>query len=165
MSVHTVTMIFANDADGSDRVMFVVDPSPLDPSKQEPFVDAHGTDIRAITQSRVNEFYPDDENVDYVDTGDSNPGYENNQIMYILDYGANGFKIEPVTGSDSMRKWVFTTSNAEPVNLCVNKAIRDNDGKIIQYSLLELAQYDSIPFQFVVSESSLEEHVFQKDRE
>jgi Tol biopolymer transport system component len=163
VSIHTVATIFANGADGNHRVVFVVDPSPLDPSKQIPFVDAPETDIRAITQSRVNEFYLDDENVDYIDTGDNNPGYENNQIIYILDYGTDGFKVESVMGPDGNKKCVFTTNNTEPVKLCVNKAIRDNDGRIIKYALLELAQYDSVPFQFVISESSLDNYVFQKE--
>jgi Tol biopolymer transport system component len=165
MSIHTVATIFANGADGNHRVVFVVDPSPLSPSKQAPSVDAPGTDIRAITQTKVDEFYPDDENVDYVDTGDNNSGYENNQIIYILDYGTNGFNVKQVTSSDGKKIWILTTNNTEPVKLCVNRAIRDDEGKIIKFSLLELAQYDVLPFQFVISESSLDDYVFQKGSE
>jgi hypothetical protein len=136
--------------DGSDLVQFVVDPNPLSPPKPPPQIDAAGTDPRAITQTKVDDFYPDDANVDYWDTGQN--GWENNQIVYFLDYGPQGFNVEPILDSNGNQvTWVFTTNNVEPVKLYVYK---HRGGTVY------LAQYDAVPFQFAVSVNSLADFSF-----
>jgi Tol biopolymer transport system component len=149
-SIHIPITIYKNDADGNDWIQFVVDPNPLSPPKPPPQIDATGTDPRAITQAKVDDFYPDDANIDYWDTGQN--GWENNQIVYFLDYGPQGFKVEPILDSNGNQvTWVFTTNNIEPVKLYVYN---------YRGGTVYLAQYDAVPFQFAVSVNSLADFSF-----
>lgn len=149
-SIHIPIIIYKNDVDGNDLVQFTVDPNPLSPPKPPPQIDAAGTDPRAITQTKVDDFYPDDTNIDYWDTGQN--GWENNQIVYVLDYGPQGFNVETLKDSKGNPvTWVFTTNNVEPVKLYVYKY---QDGTVY------LAQYDAVPFQFAVSVNSLADFSF-----
>jgi hypothetical protein len=91
-SLHAPIMvnIVAYRSIGDDHVQFAVDPlgDVLNP----------GADPKAITQTSVDDYYPDDTNVDYLDTWElPPPQYEPAPyIIYFFDYGNNGFVVEPV---------------------------------------------------------------------
>lgn len=139
----------------------MVDPNPLSPPKPPPPVDAEGTDKMAITQTKVREFYTDDPSTDYFATGQRHPGYENNHIIYTLDYGPRGFKVDTIMDSNGKPSvWVFTTNNIDPVKLFVYKNTKDDEGNVINTNSVYLAKYDSIPFQFAVSAKPLEDFIF-----
>jgi len=98
-----------------------------------------GTAPNAITQTTVNNFYGDDQDVNY---GTNTLGH----IIYYLDYD-NGFTIE---GEYPM--WVFTP-NPGPVRLTTTKY--KTKGKNGARFGVPLANYDYLPFQFTVSLNDL----------
>jgi hypothetical protein len=144
-SLHAPIMvnIVAYRSIGDDHVQFAVDPlgDVLNP----------GADPRAITQTSVDGYYPDDTNVDYLDTWElPSPQYEPAPyIIYFLDYGNNGFVVEPVAWDQGKPvTWIIKTAKRKPnnpVRLCVK--IGDPSGPNVY-----LAEYpNGVPFELTVS--------------
>jgi hypothetical protein len=135
-SVHAVIHM---NADEREKIEFVVDPSD------------DGQNPRAITQSAVDAFYDDDKNIDYWNTSQfDEPG----QIIYSLYYGNDGFDISATDRDEdgSLDTWVLTPKNPDPVIL---GAYRQKPGPP---GITELARYDAVPFQLIVSLNSLENY-------
>lgn len=120
-----------------DDVAFIIDPG------------CGGTDSKAITQTAMNDFYEDDE--DYV--------YETSvkgHVIYYLDY-PDGVASEPVAGMAN--RWTIEPSGSS-VTLYVimlEEKPMGNSGKVrIFPKRVDLAEYNSIPFQLTVSTESFE---------
>ena len=98
-----------------------------------------GTNPNAITQTAVNNFYGDDQDVNYKT---NTLGH----IIYYLDYD-NGFTIE-----GGYPTWTFIL-NPGPVRLTV--VFTKRKGKAPGGSVVTLATYDYLPFQLTVSLNDL----------
>ena len=109
------------------QIVFVVDPG------------WDGTAPNAKTQTTVNNFYGDDQDVNY---GTNTLGH----IIYYLDYD-NGFTIE-----GEYPTWVFRP-NPGPVRLTTTK-YKTKGKKGVRF-VVTLAKYDYLPFQLTVSLNSL----------
>ena len=140
-SVHFPIKVYADGSAG--WVQFVVDPG------------YDGTPPEAITQAAVDDFYPNDTDVDYWDTSEPDP----DQILYYLDYGINAFHVAPVDrdGDEKPDTWILTATGS-PVKLFVKKYIPLSRGKspIRRVERVDLAEYsDGVPFQLIVSLNDL----------
>ncbi len=132
-TVHAVIHMNANER---EKIQFVVDPSH------------DGQDPKAITQSAVDAFYDDDKNIDYWNNSQfGEPG----QIVYSLYYGDDGFDIHAEGEDGSIDTWEITPKGIDPVIL---GAYRQKPGPP---GITELARYDAVPFQLIVSLNSFEE--------
>jgi len=96
-SVHAPIMVHISGQDG-DVVQFVVDPLKLENVPTTPPFPDPPDDPKAITQTTVDDYYPDDRNVDYLDTWQlPDPEWEPAPyIIYFLNYGDGGFTVTPV---------------------------------------------------------------------
>jgi len=121
---------------GDDQVQFAIDPDPTHP----------GTDARSVTQSSVDNYYTDDDNITYFCTR-TEPNYElAPYIVYIIDYGDSGFNVQPVASSKDKKPvpvtWIVKANG--PASLFVIKD--DYPGEKVP-----LISDFSLPFEFAVS--------------
>ena len=119
---------------GKGKVQFGVDPGH------------NGTNPKAITQTVVDAFYDDDENVDYWDNSEYG---EAGLIIYTLYYGDNGFDVVPIDWEgDKPVTWIATTKSLEPVKLGVDRYGKRGKGA---HKVVYLSEYSVVPFQLTVS--------------
>lgn len=140
-SVHAVISI--NVPTGMDRVQFMVDPG------------WDGSDLKAITQTTVDDFSGGDENVDYWDTSEFD---EYGQIIYNLEYGDDRFEVTP-TGGDPPTTWIFTPKfTLVKLRVLRHPPSGKSGGTKPTWEKVYLAEYDALPFQFAVSLNPLIEY-------
>ena len=137
-SVHAPIMVHIAGQDG-DVVQFAVDTLGD--------VSYPGTDPKAITQEKVDEYYPDDRNVDYLDTWQlPDPEWEPAPyIIYFLNYGVGGFTVTEV---DRVQDKPVTWTVSATGNPRLYVKFKSWYGRKIEL----VDQYpENLPFEFTVS--------------
>jgi hypothetical protein len=142
-SIHAPIMVHIAGQDG-DVVQFVVDTLGD--------VNSPGTDPKAITQEKVDEYYPDDKSVDYLDTQDLPEPEEEpaKYIIYFLNYGVGGFTVTEV---DWVRKkpvtWIISATGNPKLYVKLENWYGNKIYLVEEYP-------ENLPFEFAVSLNPLD---------